>query len=154
MIEIAYTIEHAERYDSLMVIVVIPSPLNITYIRPPGGQSNHKADRDIAHHTSHITSHAPIHPSHPAKRKEKEGNHSHSLTAQPSKGRKNPPVTLPLPSPLQAEKHRSPGHDTDRRLDISEQSKNAKWGAYIHTYIRTLHTREGRKNEYAILFPH
>ena len=89
VIEIAYTIEyHAERYESVMVIVPILSPQNITYIRPPSGQSNHKADRDIAHHTSHITSHAPIHPIHPAKEKKKRRqsqSQSHSPAEQGQK---------------------------------------------------------------------
>ena len=144
MRQIAYTIEHhAKRYDSVMVIVAIPSPLNTTYIRPPSGQSNHKADRDIAHHTSHHT-HLSIHPIPPKKKKKKKAitvTVSHSPAEQ---GKKKPTGKVTrIPSPhvsLQAEKHRSPGHDTDRRLDIPEQSKNAKRGClhtYIYTYIHT-----------------
>ena len=112
VIEIAYTIEyHAERYESVMVIVAILSPLLHTYDLRAGNQITRRIGTlHITHHTSHHT-HLSIHPI-PPKENKKEGNHSHSLTAQPSKGRKPTGNVTRIPSPHLSKQKSTEARDT------------------------------------------
>lgn len=115
-----------------MVIVAILSPL-----LPPGGQSNHKADRDVAHHTSHHT-HLSIHPIPPKEKKKKAIT---VTVSQPSRARaENPPVMLPGSPPLTSPSRKAPKPGTrhrqaSRHLRTKQKRKTGCLHTYIHTYI-------------------